>query len=133
MTLRFDPDRLHDPVKVYDLQNRLICDAVCIDDTGFFDQDAARLHLRTRRDHLKAVKAQQDALRKLSAQELADILYRGERAEAPEPPKPAITRIATGRRLAVAVQPEIPPEPVKVDIEASFARAMRLIQGGLED
>jgi hypothetical protein len=134
VTLRFDPDNLHNPVKVYDLQGRLICDAECIDDTGFFDQDSARLHERNRSTHKKGVKMQETALKVHSAQALADILARGERAENPEPPKPAVTRLVTGRRTAVAVKPEMAPEENRtIDFEANFARAMKLIRGGLED
>jgi hypothetical protein len=77
---------------------------------------------------------QETALKVHSAQALADILARGERAENPEPPKPAVTRLVTGRRTAVAVKPEMAPEENRtIDFEANFARAMKLIRGGLED
>jgi putative transposase len=134
VTLRFDPDRLHDPVKVYDLNNSLICEAECIEDVGFDNQDAARLHARARRDHLKAVQAQADAHQRLTAQELADIIYRGEKALDQPPQKPAVTRIASGGRAAAAAAlPDINPDTKPIDFEEHFGRALRIISGGLDD
>jgi transposase InsO family protein len=128
VTIRFDPDRLHDPIKVYDLDNRLICTAACLDDTGFDDVDAARLHARTRKDYLKGVNAQRAAQAALSAQQLADIFARGQAAtpSAPEPVRPAVTRIFTG-----AAAPKI--EVHQDQFEDNFARAMRLVSGGDAD
>lgn len=134
VTLRFDPDKLHQPIQVYDLKNRLICEAACIEDAGFDNRDAARNHERLRRDHIKAVKAATETHKKLNAQELADILARGEKATGPEPLRPAVTRLATGN-LAAAIEHEPnPAEPgEQIDFTETFGRALRLISGGLDD
>lgn len=125
VTIRFDPDNLHKPVRVYDLNNALICVADCISDAGFYDAEAARLHSRARKDYVKAVQAQKDATARLSPEKLADIYGRAKRAEQPAKPvrRPRIPRIVTGN-LAVKHEPEIMSEE---DMEASFSRAMRRI------
>ncbi|UGQ20427.1 transposase domain-containing protein [Brucella anthropi] len=125
ITIRFDPDDLHGSIKVYDLNNALICDAECIADTGFFDQDAARNHARARRDYLKGLKATAEAKRKLSAKQLGELIYQGEKArtEEPKPVRPKVTRIARGN---LAVQEEAVADAIsQEDFERGFARALR--------
>lgn len=125
VTIRFDPDALHEPVKVYDLDNRLICEAACIADTGFDDLDAARSHARTRRDYLKAVQAEKAAHAALSAAELGAIAMKGRKAkDAPKAePRPVVTRLATAAAVRKAPAEEI-------DVESAFSRAMARISGG---
>ena len=125
ITIRFDPDDLHGTIKVYDLNNALICDAECIADTGFFDQDAARNHARARRDYLKGLKATAEAKRKLSAKQLGELIYQGEKAstEEPKPVRPKVTRIARGN---LAVKEEAVADAIsQEDFERGFARALR--------
>lgn len=128
VTVRFDPDRLHDPVQVYDLDNRLICVAPCIEDAGFDDIDAARLHARTRRDFQKAIAAQKVAHASLSAQQLADIIGRGSKADAkPEPSRPVVTRLATGN---LAVAPKMAEAISEDEFSDNFSKALARIGGG---
>lgn len=127
VTIRFDPDNLHGSVKVYDLKNRLICDAECIADTGFNDRDAARDHSRKRRDYLKSLQATKDAEAALSAAELGALELKGRkaRAKAEPQPRPVVTRLAT----AAAARPAIQPVE-EIDVEGAFSRAMARIAGG---
>lgn len=126
VTLRFDPDNLHQPIQVYDLNNRLICEAACLDDTGFNDQEAARLHSRLSRNYQKAIAVQKAAHASLSAQQLADIISRGEPPPAKtQPVRPAVTRLATGN-LAVK-----PVETISEDeLSDSFSMALARVAGG---
>lgn len=80
------------------------------------------------------MKAATETHKKLNAQELADILARGEKATGPEPLRPAVTRLATGN-LAAAIEHEPnPAEPgEQIDFTETFGRALRLISGGLDD
>ncbi|MGE6741754.1 transposase domain-containing protein [Allorhizobium pseudoryzae] len=127
VVLRFDPDRLHDPIKVYDLKDRLICDAACIDDTGFNDQDAARRHNRTRKTHLKGIELQRQAEIAFSPMQLADIYARGDASHTPaEPMRPAVPRIAGN--LAVSMQEEAPVG--EDEFETAFSRALAKATGG---
>lgn len=127
VTIRFDPDRLHEPVKVYDLSNRLVCEARCIEDTGFNDVDAARQHARARRDYQKGVAAQKQAQARLTPQQLADIYARGDAAEAPEPMRPVVTRMAGN--LAIAAR-EDEQAMSQDEFEKGFSRALARATGG---
>ncbi|MFC5037236.1 transposase domain-containing protein [Tianweitania sediminis] len=127
VTVRFDPDHLTKPIKVYDESNVLVGDAECIADTGFYDVDAARRHARARNDHQKALAAERRALARMSAEELAAILSSGEPEVQEQPPSapPRITRLVTGN-LAVKHIPQHEDD----DFEASFSRALSRISGG---
>lgn len=127
VTIRFDPDRLHEPVKVYDLSNRLVCEARCIEDTGFNDVDAARQHARARRDYQKGVAAQKQAQARLTPQQLADIYARGDAAEAPEPMRPVVTRMA-GNLAIAAREDELAMS--QDEFEKGFSRALARATGG---
>jgi len=129
--IRFDPDFLHKPIKVYDLKNRLICEADCLDDAGFSSADDARLHSRLASTHKKAVAAKAEAEAALSAQQLGEIYYKGSKppkpADAPEPVRPAVTRLITRNQ-----QVEAPVEAISDQhFEDSFSRALGLVQGQL--
>jgi putative transposase len=124
--IRFDPDFLHRDIKVYDLDNVLICDAPCIENTGFHDAEAARLHEKARGDYTRAVNAEKAAHASLTAKQLADLYSTGSRQQAtpePEPVRPKITRIA---RSNLAVQQAAPDEGA---FEDSFSRALSKLTG----
>lgn len=71
VAVRYDPDRLHQGVHVYDLDGRYIGEAECIDDTGFTDRDGAKDHAKRLSDFKRAVQAQQDAELSLQAADVA--------------------------------------------------------------
>ena len=124
VVIRFDPDHLGKPVKVYDLKNRLICDADCIAATGFDDIDAARQHMRRRRDFVKKTKELAEAHRALSPAELGEIYDHGRKAEErPEPMRPAVPR------LAVAGNGTAEPAMADDEFEQSFSRALARLGG----
>lgn len=129
VTIRFDPDHLTRPLRVYDETNALICEAECIVDAGFHDAEAARQHAKARNDYQKALAAEKRAHARLSAEDLAAILSRGDLQAPQRPqPKPGITRIARGN---LAVQAAPAAEPVQQDeFERHFSRALRIISGG---
>ncbi|PIT69699.1 transposase domain-containing protein [Bartonella tribocorum] len=77
--VRFDPDYLHQDLRVYDLNNRLLCMAECLADVGFYDQQAARLNGRLRKEYVKAVKAEKQLAAKLAPDHLADVYGRLEK------------------------------------------------------
>ncbi|SIQ24595.1 Mu DNA-binding domain-containing protein [Rhizobium sp. RU35A] len=129
VTLRFDPDRLHDPIHVYDLDNRLICRAECIDDTGHNDQAAARQHARRRSDYQKKVRELRDAEVVFSPDQLAEIYSRGDApASAPEPMRPVVTRLVPSQsgNLAVKAEQSLSPE----EFEDAFSRGLARLSGG---
>lgn len=123
--IRFDPDRLHDPIKVYEPNGRLICEAPCTEKGRFDDVEAAHVHNRNRKTFLKHQKAALDAHRVLSADELAELYGAGEKAAPKQPIRPAITRIVTGN-LAVEADPDVFSDD---DFERGVAASMSNLSG----
>ncbi|WP_317993162.1 transposase domain-containing protein [Bartonella gliris] len=95
--IRFDPDHLHQDLRVYDLNNRLLCLAPCLSDVGFYDQQAARLNGRLRKEYVKAVKAEKQLAAKLAPDHLADVYGRLEKKDealkSKLPIKPKVSRL----------------------------------------
>ncbi|WP_208434622.1 transposase domain-containing protein [Bartonella taylorii] len=95
--VRFDPDNLHQDLRVYDLNNRLLCLAPCLADVGFYDQHAARLNGRLRKEYVKAVKAEKQLAAKLAPDHLADVYGRLEKKDeafkSKLPIKPKVSRL----------------------------------------
>ncbi len=129
VTVRFDPDHLTRPLKVYDEANVLICEATCIEDAGFYDAETARTHAKARNDYQKAIAAERRAHARLTAEQLAAVLAHGktdEVARETPPPRPKVTRIATGN-LAVR---QVPEQAISEDeFEDSFSKALRKVGG----
>jgi hypothetical protein len=102
LTVRFDPSDLHGTVKVYDKDDRFICDAACVAKTGFDCQASARETARAESAAAKSLKAQKDAARRLGDVQLKELMRRGERADAPAPKtaRPKVTRLITRRQAA---------------------------------
>jgi hypothetical protein len=89
VVVRFDPDRLHEDVHVYTLDGRYIDRAICIDDVGFGDTQAAREHQRAREAFLRATRAAAAAQTRMSTIEVAGHLPA---AAPPAPPTSTVTR-----------------------------------------
>ncbi|MCY1669313.1 transposase domain-containing protein [Rhizobium sp. SL86] len=124
--IRFDPEQLHRAIKVYDLKDMLICEAECIEDSGFYDAEAARRHEKARGDYRKAIAAEKATHARLTARQLADLYSRGIRntPPAPEPNRPKVTRIVPSK---ISAQPALPDDAA---FEDSFSRALTKISGG---
>lgn len=124
VTIRFDPDALHQPIKVYDLQNRFICEAECIENIGHHSSEEGRIHAKRRSEFTKARAALADAHRQLTPLELGEILERGRKVvEQPQKIRPAVTRL-------VIPQHEAPVEIISDQhFEDSFSRALGLVRG----
>lgn len=89
VTLRFDPDALHQPVHIYSPAGAYLGRADCVEAAGFFSTEAARAHARVRGDFVKATKAAAIAAQKLSLAEQAALLPT---PEAPDRPEPRVQR-----------------------------------------
>lgn len=132
LTVRFDPSNLHAPVKVYDPKGRLLCDAACIDDTGFDCAGAAREIERARKAKMRDEKAALESKRRLSDLQLKEIMARGGKPveEVGKPKKkPTVTRLVT--RSPVASRPEYQTDELaEGQFEDSFARGLSRMSGG---
>ena len=74
LTVRFDPQAMHDKVYVYTHDGRFICEAKCIEAAGFNDTEAAREHSRARNQFKRAARDMLTAERKMDAVEAAKLL-----------------------------------------------------------
>jgi len=129
LTVRFDPSDLHAAVKVYDPAGRLICEAECIEKSGFDCQAAARETARAKSEFGKTLRAQKDAARRLNDVQLQEVMGRGERAgaKAAKTPRPKVTRLIT-RQQAV---PAAPADEIDQDQYAdNFSRGLARLAGG---
>lgn len=129
VTVRFDPDRLTRDLQVYDRNDRLICAAHCIADTGFDDVEAARAHAARRNRFIRTNRELQRQHAELTADELARLYAHGD-PERPQPQRPKIARIAVAGGTAAATAE---PGAWNEDAEAGFSRGLRLVAGSRED
>ncbi len=125
VTIRFDPDALHEPMKVYDLQNRLSARRMHRRCGASLHRRRTR-HARLRAARQKAVAAEAEAQQKLTAMQLGDTLERGRKAATkPKPVRSPVTRIATGN-LAIKPQHDAISEE---ELSARFSTAIARISG----
>ena len=122
VTVRYDPDRLKAGMKVYDGEDRLICEALTIDASGYGDTAEGRAHAKRFNAWNKAVREQQRLAVEMSISELGRLNAVAE-TPAPKPERPAVTRIARGGAL-----PKPEDEPAVWD-EEDTARLSRAVAG----
>lgn len=127
LTVRFDPDRLHEPVKVYDPEGRFICDAGCTDKAGFNDSAAAHQHEKRRRTFKKRTKALADLHKEFTPMQLGELYEDAEKNKPTAPVRPTITRIVTGN-LALQ-QEEVVDAISDEEFEARFQRGLSAVSG----
>jgi transposase InsO family protein len=136
VTIRFDPDHLHEPLRVYDEQDQFLCEAPVFDDTGFYSHSDAHASARTESSLIKVTREQRRLIAKIDAAALGRIAL-NHRLDAPEPPRPRVKRLATGGARAALLRADQPveermPDPMG-DTESRFAKGLRVISGGLEE
>jgi transposase InsO family protein len=85
IVVRFDPQALHQAVYVYTLDSRFICNAQCIDATGFGDTEAARAHNKYRTRFIKATKIAAKAEVQMDAMQVAEQMPIIEKTETVNP------------------------------------------------
>lgn len=85
VTVRFDPDHLHQPVHVYDLAGRYLCSADLIEDTGFLDVAAAKMRAKQEAAWRRQVREAAEAEQLLAASQIAALLPNIETDDLPEP------------------------------------------------
>lgn len=119
VTVRFDPDRLQQPIGVYTADDRLICEAACVAAVGFDDAAAARETARDRGAYLKSLREHERLREKLSADELARLYGADEPAPQAKTMPPKVKRLAVGGTAPV-------PAPIE-DFEGMFARGLRVV------
>ncbi len=99
VTVRFDPQALHDDLHVYAQDGRYLGAAPCVEAVGFDNADAARAHNRARNAWQRGVKMQAEAEKRMTIEQVAALLPA---AEAPAPLNTKIVRPVFGN---VALKP----------------------------
>ncbi len=89
LTVRFDPQRLHDEVHVYTLGGQYIGRAECIARVGFNDSEAARELSRNKQRYKRAAR---DRIQAEKRMQLADAVRLLPETAQPEAPQPKIVR-----------------------------------------
>lgn len=161
LTLRFDPDALHDGVDVYRLDGSYVGFAECLEAAGFADTQAAREHARKLGAFKKATREAAKLELQMSIDEVARLLPK---PEEPTTPDTKVVRpmfgfggeraaamasvAAIGQEWTEAIYqllPEVNEDGVdeaiaaagggmtKAEYEQAFSRGLSLIEGGRED
>lgn len=128
VTVRFDPDDLHQAIHVYDQAGQYLTSADLIADTGFNDAAGAKLRAKQEADYRKAVKTAERMEQLLSADELAAMLpsYEDETAL----PEPTIIRPVRHRgqtSAALKKIEEVQTTPAFVDRFAGAVTRLRIV------
>ncbi len=119
VTIRFDPDTLHEPVHVYRLDGARIGAAECLEAAGFYDLEAAREHGRKRRAWIKAKRVQLDAELSMTIGQAATLLAKSE-GPVP-PPQTKLVRPIFAGSAARKIQPDQEPEDAR-PLSENYAR-----------
>ena len=126
VVVRFDPDRLQQPVHVYRLDGVYIAEAPCRTKTGFLDADAARESIRNKTVAKRAIRVALAAQKKLTPAQLAEV-----QAE-PLPQQKLDARVVElrfGNTIrTVAAEPEL-AEPSDWDLALLRQGRPRLVRG----
>jgi transposase InsO family protein len=126
VVIRFDPQSLFLPVAVYERDGRFICDAECIEQTGFNDIEASRLHAKKKQTYLRALREVRDLEVAMSIDEIARALPA---PEIPQPPKPGVIRLIANGGATHRPAAAEPAETQWAGAE-SFERGVALLQQG---
>lgn len=105
LTVRFDPQGLHQPVHVYRTDGAYLGAAECIEAAGFEDAEAAQTHARARNAYARAAKDMAKAEAQLTPAQAAKLLPVAEGP--PAPPETRVVRlIARGNTALKPVSEE---------------------------
>jgi len=127
LTVRFDPQQLHQPLHVYRLDGAYLGAAPVIEAVGFADKAASQQHNHARNSWRKAHRQMLDAERDMTIQQVAALLPQAE--EPPPPPETKVVRLVTRGSAALKPIPmtteENDPQDAVMDALAQMNRARR--------
>lgn len=117
VTVRFDPADLHGPIKVYDPEGRFLGEADCVAKVGFDCQAAARERARAESDHMRSLKAQKTAARRLTDLDLKELNAKAHKMkpQTKTPKAPTVTRLVTRSAVLTKLEPAVSEEVESFD------------------
>ena len=125
MTIRFDPDWLHAPARVYRLDGSFVCTADCVRPVGFADTASAREWERKRRRMVKLTKEQADTRRRMPLRELQRLLPDVDELGGPSGPKSPVRLAASGAARTGVAEADTAPWGETANEEDAFMDALR--------
>lgn len=104
VTVRFDPEQLHQDVHLYAQDGRYLASAELIADTGFLDVEGAKATAKRAKDYRRRIRDAADAEQLLVAEEVAAL-----QADFTPPtlPEPAVIRPVRHRHSNAALKPQV--------------------------
>ena len=125
VVIRFDPERLHDTVHAYSIHGAYICPLDIIENTGFGDQAAGRVHAAARRSFIKATKQAAAALKQL--EEATATIHTHKQRDSKLPPAATSSRVS--RLVTPPVEPPILSQPsAQPDLVAQATQTLAELQ-----
>lgn len=114
VTVRFDPDHLHDQVHVYSQADEYLCAAPVWEATGFLDAGAAKDRARQESQLKKAIKRKEEIEELIDAAEIARMLPDDAPADLPEA---HVVRPVRHRGRTAAALKDAPQRASRADLE----------------
>ena len=102
LMVRFDPERLHQPLHVYRLDGAYLGEAACQEAAGFDSAEAAHEYARDKGAYLRGVRLMAEAEKRMTTAQAVKLMAIKEEPEAPTP-ETRVVRLVT--RGATALQP----------------------------
>lgn len=128
LTIRFDPDHLHEGVHVYQAGGRYVGQAACVMAAGFGDTQAARAHARDMKAITRHWKAIAEAEVRMSAADVARHLPAPD-PDAPAPETKVVRPIFGNTAIKVDPQPvEAGAEDAKEEFWENFGRNVSVLR-----
>lgn len=130
LTLRFDPDNLHEGVHIYRLDGSYVGFAECLEAAGFNDTQAARDHARKLGAFKKATREAARLETQLSNEDLVRLLPE---IDETEPPETKVVRMVNGPATTLPAPESETEDWTEDDYAAAFSKGLKLIEGGRDD
>ena len=124
--VRFDPAALQDSIFVYRPSGAFLCQAPCVAAVGFFDTDGTKAQARLQSQLAKTTKAQTEAIKKMSAHQVAAALPQ---IDQHEPPAPRVVRLVSAGNTVRKIEAADPFHEPSAN-EAAMLRAWAQQHGG---
>jgi transposase InsO family protein len=123
LVVRYDPQRLDQPLHVYTLDGRYVCEAPVLEAVPFESADHGKAWMRERKRAIKAARVELDAQVRMDAIAAGKLVPLGKPAPLPAPAATAgLFRALKPQRSAAALA--LSPE----ESEAAFSRSMTLLR-----
>ena len=132
VTVRFDPENLHQEVYLYDQAGKYLTSAQLIADSGFDDVEGARATAKRVKELREKVRAGEESHRLLRSEEVA--ARQAQIREVPMPEPKVLRPVRNIGNVAAAMQPEAAPaRSQNHSLDRLRGAALKLVENKLEE